>query len=95
MYFIHGPPVFSILGDGELRACVNNLQPRIGDEAHALASRALGVRDYAALANMMLDYYDRLYDYHRTTNTSRRRGVVVCESVNAAVNAETVVRALH
>ena len=59
--------------DEQLRGCIENLRPRLGEKKYQEASAWLAVRDYTQLADMMLDYYDGLYDHHRQSNTSQLR----------------------
>jgi hypothetical protein len=62
--------------DAELEACVENLRRKLGEPRYLQAVKWLAVRDYSALAELMLDYYDGLYDSHRQSNTSNQRAVV-------------------
>ena len=59
--------------DEELRGCIENLRRKLGETRHEQALGWLAVRDYTSLADLMLDYYDGLYDQHRETNTSELR----------------------
>ena len=59
--------------DAELRSCIENLRRKLGEKKYKEAMAWLAARDYTSLADMMLDYYDGLYDHHRQTNTSQLR----------------------
>jgi tRNA 2-selenouridine synthase len=59
--------------DVQLRGCIENLRRKLGEKKYNEASAWLTMRDYTNLADMMLDYYDGLYDHHRQTNTSQLR----------------------
>ena len=67
--------------DAELRACIENLRKRLGEADYAKAMGLLAEGDHPAVADLMLDYYDKLYDHHRESNTSRKRAVVCCSTV--------------
>lgn len=69
--------------DAELRGCIDNLRPRLGEKRHGQATGWLAARNYSALADLMLDYYDDLYDQHRQTNTSQLRAdaLLACYSL--------------
>jgi tRNA 2-selenouridine synthase len=88
-----GTPEELATRDADLAACVTKLRKKLGQTTHENAIAAMGKREYDVVCDLMLDHYDGLYDHHRGTNTSRRRGVVSLDSVDADKNAGIVLAA--